>query len=149
MIKKITYEELINIGSSLEFKNKDKLEALQYGCSSIIQCFKNIRYKQFCKFYKVLDNRTNKVLALIALERNGYLTFFVTKDLTIGNSKTFIKELRHIAIETVKCCGSIFVNTIYWYKEAKKLNELVGLRFWFRNEIKDVYYMTEEMIDGK
>ena len=144
MIKKVSYRELISIVGSLSFKEKDEMEAREFNCKNVIDCYFNIKMPEFSECYIVYDNRTNDVLCPIVLQRDGFLIFFVTKNLGRTNQIQFVKDIKKLSQDVVNRVGSIFVNTINWYKEAHKIDELIGFRPYKRN-----YKFTTYVLENK
>jgi len=131
MYKEVSKEEFKAIVGSVKFKHKDNIEAMLYGCKNVKECYLkaiNSRYGRYNKYFIVFDNRTNSPLVPIILQRDGHIIFFVSQDLDRTNALQFVKDIKQLAKETVSTIGSIFVNTANFYKEAHKLNKLIGFK---------------------
>ena len=131
MVKTVTKEEFVNILDNIKFKHKDSMEAMLYGCKNVQMCYLkaiNSRYGKYNKYFIVFDDRTNNPLVPIILQRDGHIVFFVSQDLDRTNALQFVKDIKQLAKETVSSVGSIFVNTANFYKEAHKLNKLIGFK---------------------
>jgi len=131
MVKTVNKKEFINTLDNVKFKHKDNIEAMLYGCKNVKECYLksiNSKYGKYNKYFIVYDDRTNEPLVLIILQRDGHIVFYVTQNLTRTNALQFIKDIRQLAKKTIEKVGSIFVNTANFYKEAHKLNRLIGFK---------------------
>jgi len=117
---------LLEKAENIEYREDDIKEAKQYGCKTVFECYKRAS-ERYSRYFLVVDN--NKVIAPIVLNRCGYLTFFVNKELSPNKAISFVRELKKLAKwYTDNYEKTIFVKTANWYKEAKRLNKLVGFK---------------------
>ncbi len=150
MYKKVSEKEFKAIIDSVKFKHKDSMEAMLYGCSNVKECYLksiNSKYGKYNKYFIVYDDRTNEPLVPIILQRDGHIVFYVTQNLTRTNALQFVKDIKQLAKETIEKVGSIFVNTANFYKEAHKLNRLIGFKpiGYYNTYTK---YVLEDFLNG-
>jgi len=146
MYKQVSKEQFESIVDSVKFKHKDSMEAMLYGCRNVKECYlktMNSRYSKYNKYFIIFDDRTNAPLVPIILQRDGHIIFFVSQKLNRTNTLQFIKDVKQLAKETVNTVGSIFVNTANFYKEAHKLNRLIGFK-----PIEYYQFYTKYVLEG-
>jgi hypothetical protein len=116
----------LEAAKEIKYRNQDIKEALDYGCKSVFGCYEAVKDRH-TRWFLIKDGTT--VVAPIALKRDGYLTFFVNRDLAPEKALAFIRALRDIAKwYTDNYETTIFVKTANWYKEAQRINKLVGFK---------------------
>ena len=133
MIYEVNKEQYLLTCIRLKFKEKDRKEANQFGCSTVFNCIKNDAYGAEKFFIQKISNRTTCVASL---SPNGYMTFFVTEDLDKTNAHIAIKEIRTKMKKVKEKKGELFVKVASWYREAQWLLEKIG----FKKHIDKKYY---------
>jgi hypothetical protein len=123
MIKEVDKDTFFATIPKIEYREDDEKEAVEYGTKGVVDCY----YKSVHEFNKYfIAYEDNKPICPILLGRNGYITFFISKD--VNKPLPLIKELKDLARKTVDCCGPIVTKTASWYKEALRLNKLIGFK---------------------
>lgn len=108
---------------SMTYLNQDEAEARDFGWQSVKNCYEKANH-EFAKYFIVYEGY--RPICTIMLQRDGNLIFFVSD--TIGNHVGFIKEIKNLAEEHTSRCGPIKTKTASWYKEALRINEIVGFQ---------------------
>jgi hypothetical protein len=119
----VSKDEFFDIVRSIEYRDDDIKEALEFGCSSIENCYRKALHA-FNKYYIVYEG--NNPVCTIQLARNGNITFFIAKN--IKSPIHLVRKLRELATNVVYHCGPIVTKTASWYNEALRLNKLVGFK---------------------
>ena len=126
----MTYTQLdkdtfLTIVKSLDYKDKDEAEAKAFGSDSVYDS--NFRSNHWFAKYYVIEHEGN-ILATIILQRDGFLTYFVTKDFTPDLTRKLVRIVKELADITVDKVENIFTKTAIVYEEANRFNKLVGFR---------------------
>lgn len=123
-ILRVDRDRFFKKAKEIQYRNQDIREAFMLGCpKGVVQCFENANHHA-AKYFIGYEDRKPK-LAII-LQRDGYLVFFISKN--IKRKIALIKALKKIANRITKRCGAIYTRTANWYKEANRLNELIGFK---------------------
>lgn len=133
-IDKKTFLETIK---NIDFKENDIKEAQEFGCKDIYECYENVaqRYSRY-----VLIKEKSKTLVPIILDRCGYLTFFVSKELDPRKALSFVKEIKRLANwYTNNYETTIFVKVANWYREANRIVKLVGFKPYIQSDEYTIY----------
>ncbi len=116
-------DEFFAIAETLRYKDLDEAEARDFRCKNVLGCLKASN-QEYAKYYTVQEY--DKVLVAIILQRDGNLSYFVTKDFTSAYTLKVIAEVKKLADDTLLSAGAIFVKTAKFYKEAIRFVKIVG-----------------------
>jgi hypothetical protein len=105
------------------YRDDDEKEAKGFGCKSIADCYVKSNH-EFARYF-ILTQDTHTV-ATVLLQRDGHIIFFTSK--SIIHHISLIKSLIRLAKRESKCAGPLITKTASWYKEALRINRLIG--FW-------------------
>jgi len=124
--KQVDKKYFMSVIEKAEFRTKDEEECISFGSKSVKMCLRN-SIKDFNKYFLIIDDKDNdSICAYIIMPRDGYLSLFVSKN--IKHHKSFVKTLHDLAEWYVNTYEDMFyVNTSNWYKEAIKINKLIGM----------------------
>jgi len=136
--KDIFFKNIKNI----HFKHKDNIESMEYGYKNVKDLFKDLYYCDFCRFFVVKDDEF--IYAAITLDRCGNISFFTTKNLVADKAIKFVRTIKNlIDWYLINYETTLFVTTANWYKEAIKLNKLLGFE-----KYKEYHNKTKWVIKG-
>jgi len=137
--------EFMDVVFSMKYRNQDIIEAKDFGCKEVPECYIKMK-TEFAKYFIVYDGE--KPIVTVALQRDGYIVFFIAKE--VEHPIKLVRTLRKLARRVTDKCGPIITKTAVWYKEAERLNKLVGFNEWklFDSYSLWVYPKIERTIRG-
>jgi len=121
--------EFLEIVNSVSYKDDDEKEAMEFSKSDVKYIYNKSMNHKYAKYYVV--EHAGLVLSTIALQRDGYLIYFVTKDFTADLALSMVRCVKSLADTTVERVDVIFVKTAIWYDEAKRFVRLTGFSTMF------------------
>jgi len=124
---------------SIEYREDDIKEARLFGCPELIHCYDKA-FHHHARYFIVYEDLRPVVTVMLA--RNGDIVFFISKD--VNNKIGLIKTLKKFSKETVKAAGPIYTKTAYWYKEAQKMNKVIGFIPLRLTDDYGIYVLEEE-----
>ena len=86
--------------------------------------------KTFARYFLVLDN--GKPIVTVMLQRDGHIIFFISKN--VSSPIRLIRVLKQLADKQTDCLYPIITRTANWYKEANRINKLIGFSLWKESE---------------
>jgi hypothetical protein len=120
-------ETFMKLVDRTKFRYEDEVEIKQFGIKNVQTAFSKIDGRTTRWALIVDDKDNNNICAFIALPRDGYMSFFT--NINIKHHIAFIKELKNIVNwYTDNYETTLFTRTANWYKEAIKINKIVGFK---------------------
>ncbi len=119
----VSREEFFTAVNSITYRNQDIIEAIEFGCTDILDCYMRAKHR-FAKYFIVEEDGTP--IVTVMLQRDGHIIFFISNN--VQNNITLIRVLKRLANRTVRRAGAIITKTALWYEEAQRLNRLIGFR---------------------
>ena len=124
-IKQVDYETLVPIAGSIKYRNQDIVESKGFGAINIVD---NYKYNRTSKYYIIYNK--DKPIIPIQIDRTGFISFFISSELepVVDGLKLarFLKTILKWWTDNYET--TLFVKTAHWYKEANKLNKLIGFK---------------------
>jgi len=124
-IKQVDYDTLKTASGSIKYRNQDIVESKGFGAINVSD---NYVYDKFSKYYIIYKD--NKPIVPIQIKRNGFINFFISSELEpVGDGLVLVKILKQLLKWwTDNYETTLFVKTAEWYKEANKLNKIIGFK---------------------
>ena len=124
-LEQTDYNTLISLAGSIKYRNQDIRESQLFGSKSILD---NYKYKRFSRYYIIYLK--DKPIVPIQIDRTGFISFFISNELEpVEDGIKLVKFLKAILKWwTNNYETTLFVKTANWYKEANKLNRLIGFK---------------------
>lgn len=131
ILKQTNYEDLLGVVGSIKYRNQDVRESFVLGCKNISD---NYKYSRYNRYYILYNN--NIPIVPIQIDRLGFIVFFISKDLEpIADGLKLVKKLKVLLKwYTDNYETTLFVKTANWYKEANKLNRIIGFTKYIVNK---------------
>ena len=107
----------------IKYRENDIAEAEDFGCINIRNCYEKAN-RDFARYFVVYEG--NDPIVTVMLQRDGHIIFFISKD--VKHPIRLVRVLKRMAKKYSDCAGPIITKTAYWYKEAQRLNELIGFK---------------------
>ena len=123
--RQVELKEFFDIIETIEYRDQDKKEAFDFGCTDIIDCYRKAKHR-WAKYFIVEED--GRAIVTVMLQRDGNIIFFISRD--VRKKVALIKQLRKLANKVTNKCGVIITKTANWYKEAQRLNEVIGFKEW-------------------
>ena len=124
-IKQVDYKTLVPIAGSIKYRNQDIIESKGFGAINIVD---NYKYNRASKYYIIYNK--DKPIVPIQIDRTGFINFFISSELNpINDGLVLVKTLKKLLQWwTDNYETTLFVKTANWYKEANKLNKIIGFK---------------------
>ena len=124
-LEQTDYNTLISLAGSIKYRNQDIRESHLFGSKSILD---NYKYKRFSRYYIIYLK--DKPIVPIQIDRTGFISFFISNELEpVKDGIKLVKFLKAtLKWWTDNYETTLFVKTANWYKEANKLNRLIGFK---------------------
>ena len=124
-LEQTDYNTLISVAGSIKYRNQDIRESQLFGSKSILE---NYKYKRFSRYYIIYLK--DKPIVPIQIDRTGFISFFISSELNpINDGLVLVKTLKKLLQWwTDNYETTLFVKTANWYKEANKLNKIIGFK---------------------
>ena len=129
IVKQILDRQLfLDMVKNQEYKQKDIQEIKQFSSGSIKSIYEyfSLLNKRYVEYFIVEKN--NKILITSAITEDNFIHFFVTNNLEPKYGIELVKLLKHFVKEILNARLVLYIKTAIWYKEAIKLNKLVGFK---------------------
>ena len=122
-IREVDKKKFFSEAILIPYRADDEREAIEFGCLDVIDCLKKAEHP-FNRYFIGYEGRYPK--AVVILNRCGQISFFISDD--IKHPISMVKQFKKLARKVVDCCGPITTKTAWWYKEAHRLNKLIGFK---------------------
>ena len=129
IVKQILDRQLfLDIVKNQEYKQKDIQEIKQFSSGSIKSIYEyfSLLNKRYVEYFIIEKN--NKILITSAITEDNFIHFFVTSNLEPRYGIELVKLLKYFVKEILNARLVLYIKTAIWYKEAIKLNKLVGFK---------------------
>jgi hypothetical protein len=124
-IVRSNWNDFIEVVQKQKYQNQDIIEATQLGYKSIEDAYRSSELA-WARFYIIMDKEA--VIATILEQRDGVFTLFTTTNLPSCNIRDYIRTIRELSDEVVKCRDVVFTQVVSWYKPAMRILKLAGFR---------------------
>lgn len=137
-------DSCIEAAGFIKFRSQDEIEARQFGNIPVIEHYKMAAQYPFTRWFQIVDDEDgNNICAIIALKRDGMMTFFANSN--IKNKIAFIRELKNIADwYTSNYETTIFTRTASWYDDANRINKIVGFRILVKGDNEAIWVYEKD-----
>ena len=136
--ERVSKDTFFDAVSAIKYRADDIKEAYQFGCDEISHCYTKAD-QQFARYFIVYESE--RPIATVMLERKGNIVFFISEE--IKSHIGLIRALKELSRKTVRNAGPIFTKTAYWYKEAQKMNKVIGFKPIILKDDYGIYILDE------
>ena len=123
IVLKVNSKEFFEAVDNATYQNQDILEAMEFGYKGVQDAYRQAELP-WARFYLVYNGK--KLLASILEQRDGVLFVYTTTKLPGSNIRVFVKKLKHLLDNTVKCKDVVYTTHVRWHEPGKKLLKLLG-----------------------